>query len=216
MLTEPVTSMDRERQAGPISRVVGLYQTFLRRSLEHFFPDAVLDIESDRSFINWDGSPREEHFTISNDPDGVGLRIDWFRTRYVFQHASPTDADSVVTPSWYADNMSHLELGADCVAGYIDAEAVEIVSHGAVFLARGRLEDTYLRLVAEIYALCDPRPHDPWPNHRVSSGASLAVKLAAMKPSAACPTKLWAKTASSRRSSTKAASRCAMPSMSLC
>ena len=90
MLTEPVTSMDRERQAGPISRVVGLYQTFLRRSLEHFFPDAVLDIESDRSFINWDGSPREEHFVVSSDPDGVGLLIDWFRTRYVFQHASPT------------------------------------------------------------------------------------------------------------------------------
>ena len=90
MLTEPVTSMDRERQAGPISRVVGLYQTFLRRTLEHFFPDAVLDIESDRSFINWDGSPREEHFVVSSDPDGVGLLIEWFRTRYVFQPASPT------------------------------------------------------------------------------------------------------------------------------
>lgn len=90
-----------------------------------------------------------------------------------------TDADSVVTPSWFADNMSYLAAGADCVAGYIDAEPGEIVSHGAAFLARGRLEDSYLRLVAEIYALCDPRPHDPWPNHRVSSGASLAVTLAA-------------------------------------
>ena len=90
-----------------------------------------------------------------------------------------TDADSVVTPSWYADNMSHLTAGADCVAGYIDAEPEEIVSHGTAFLSRGRLEDAYLRLVAEIYALCDPRPHDPWPNHRVSSGASLAVTLSA-------------------------------------
>lgn len=90
-----------------------------------------------------------------------------------------TDADSVVSPSWYANNMRHLESGVDCVAGYIDAEAPELVSLGSAFLARGRLEDTYLRLVAEIYALCDPRPHDPWPNHRVSSGASLAVKLAA-------------------------------------
>jgi hypothetical protein len=79
-----------ERTPGPISRVVGLYQTFLRRILEHFFPDATLDIESDRSFINWDGSPKEEHFRLSQDPDGVGLLIDWFRTRYVFQHASPT------------------------------------------------------------------------------------------------------------------------------
>ena len=87
MLTEPVILMDR--QPGPISRVVGLYQTFLRRILEHFFPDAVLDIEGDRSFINWDGSPQEQHFELGDDPDGVGLRIDWFRTPYLFQHASP-------------------------------------------------------------------------------------------------------------------------------
>jgi hypothetical protein len=90
-----------------------------------------------------------------------------------------TDADSAVSPSWYAENMRHLEDGADCVAGYIDAEAPEIVSLGAAFLERGRREDMYLRLVAEIYALCDPRPHDPWPNHRVSSGASIAVTVAA-------------------------------------
>src|SRR5262245_20200400 len=88
MPTEPVALMDRP--AGPVSRVVGLYQTFLRRILEHFFPDAVLDIESDRSFIDWDGSLREEHFTLTDDPDGFGLRIEWFRTRYIFQHASPT------------------------------------------------------------------------------------------------------------------------------
>ena len=90
-----------------------------------------------------------------------------------------TDADSVVNPVWYAGNIRHLQSGADCVAGYIDAEAPEIVSLGSTFLARGRLEDRYLRLVAEIYAQCDPRPHDPWPNHRVSSGASLAVTLPA-------------------------------------
>jgi hypothetical protein len=74
--------------------------------------------------------------------------------------------------------MHHLHSGADCVAGYIDAEAPEIVSLGPTFLARGRLEDSYLRLVAEIYAICDPRYHDPWPNHRVASGASIAVTLA--------------------------------------
>ena len=61
-----------------------------------------------------------------------------------------TDADSVVSPTWLSSNASHLEEGADCVAGYIDAEPAEIVSHGEAFLSRGRLEDTYLRLVAEI------------------------------------------------------------------
>src|SRR5262249_35466827 len=87
---EPLSSIDRDRPTGPISRVVGLYQTFLRRSLEHFFPEAVLDGESAPSGVNWDGAPPEDHFAVAGDPDGVGLLIDWFRTRYVFQHASPT------------------------------------------------------------------------------------------------------------------------------
>ena len=100
-----------------------------------------------------------------------------------------TDADSLVTPTWFIDNLHHLDSGVDCVAGYIDAEPAEIVSLGASFLARGRLEDTYLRLVAEIYALCDPRAYDPWPNHRVSSGASLAVTLAAYEAVGGMPDK---------------------------
>jgi hypothetical protein len=79
-----------ERQSGPVSKVVGLYQMFLRRSLEHFFPDAALETGGDRSFIDWDGSPREKNFEIQDDPHGHGVVIDWFRTRYVFQPGSPT------------------------------------------------------------------------------------------------------------------------------
>lgn len=90
-----------------------------------------------------------------------------------------TDADSCVSPTWFAATMAEFNNGADCVAGYIDANAEDIIALGVRFLARGRLEDLYLRLVAEIYARCDPRPHDAWPNHRVSSGASLAVTRAA-------------------------------------
>lgn len=90
-----------------------------------------------------------------------------------------TDADSSVAPTWFAETTKEFERGVDCVAGYIDANPLEIVNLGSRFLGRGRLEDTYLRLVAEIYARCDEQPHDPWPNHRVSSGASLAVTLAA-------------------------------------
>lgn len=90
-----------------------------------------------------------------------------------------TDADSTVSPTWFASTMREFDRGVDCVAGYIDANPLELVSLGRAFLGRGRLEDRYLRLIAEIYARCDKRPHDPWPNHRVSSGASLAVTLAA-------------------------------------
>ncbi len=90
-----------------------------------------------------------------------------------------TDADSRVAPTWLAATLREFDNGADCVAGYIDAIPAEYVALGDKFLARGRLEDTYLRYLAEIGARCDPRPHDPWPNHRVSSGASLAVTVAA-------------------------------------
>ncbi|OYU92026.1 MAG: glycosyl transferase family A [Bradyrhizobiaceae bacterium PARB1] len=92
-----------------------------------------------------------------------------------------TDADSCVSPTWVCSNLCELAKGVDCVAGYVDAAPSEIVMLGRGFLQRGRLEDTYLRLVAEIVARCDPRPHDPWPNHRVSSGASLAVTVEAYR-----------------------------------
>jgi DNA integrity scanning protein DisA with diadenylate cyclase activity len=78
-----------ERQPGPASKVVGLYQMFLRRSLEHFFPDSALEAGGDRSFIDLDGSPQEQNYEIQNDPHGHGVVIDWFRTRYVFQPGSP-------------------------------------------------------------------------------------------------------------------------------
>ena len=87
-----------------------------------------------------------------------------------------TDADSVVCATWVARTLELLE-SADAVAGYIEAKPEELVSLGPAFLQRGRLEDRYLARVAEIYSLCDPLPHDPWPNHRVTSGASLAVSL---------------------------------------
>ena len=90
-----------------------------------------------------------------------------------------TDADSCVSPTWFAATVEAMAGGVDCVAGYIDAFPAEIMRLGADFIQRSRLEDRYLRLMAEIHALCDPRLHDPWPNHRVSSGASLAVTLTA-------------------------------------
>jgi hypothetical protein len=78
-----------ERQSGPISKVVGLYQMLLRRSLEHFFPDASLDAGGDRSIIDWDGSVADETYRLADDPDGLGVEIEWFHTRYLFQPGSP-------------------------------------------------------------------------------------------------------------------------------
>lgn len=87
------------------------------------------------------------------------------------------DADSMISPLWLANSWREFSWGADCVAGYIDADPHEFVDLGLNFQHRGFLEEHYHALVAEIFALLDPRPHDPWPNHQVSSGASLAVTL---------------------------------------
>ncbi len=90
MENQSVVLAEHPTAMGPISKVVGLYQTFLRRSLEHFFPDASLIVEGDRSLLNWDGSLNEEHHQMTDDPDGLGVVIDWFGSRYVFQPGSPT------------------------------------------------------------------------------------------------------------------------------
>jgi hypothetical protein len=90
-----------------------------------------------------------------------------------------TDADSCVGPTWVAETRTAIEGGVDCVAGYVDAQPFEITALGETFLHRARLEDEYLALTAEIHALCGPEAHNPWPNHRMTSGASLAVTLCA-------------------------------------
>jgi len=88
-----------------------------------------------------------------------------------------TDADSIVAPTWLANTWRHFARGADCVAGYVDAHPTEFTRLGRDFQRRGLLEECYHSIVAEIFALLDPRPHDPWPNHQVSSGASLGITL---------------------------------------
>ncbi|MBV8228964.1 MAG: hypothetical protein JO329_03170, partial [Planctomycetaceae bacterium] len=90
MKEQSTVLMERPIAPGPISKVVGLYQTLMRRSLEHFFPDATLALEGDRILLNWDGGTRQDHYRLADDPDGLGVVIEWFGTRYVFQPGSPT------------------------------------------------------------------------------------------------------------------------------
>ena len=83
-------STQSERPSGPISRIVGVYQIVLRRTLEHFFPDAQLEILGDRSIIDWDGSADETYYRLHDDPDGLGVEIEWLGTRLAFQPGNPT------------------------------------------------------------------------------------------------------------------------------
>lgn len=79
-----------ERAAGSDSKVVGMYQVLLRLSLEHFFPDAALVTAGDRSFIRLNGGSDQPNYWIGDDPSGLGVSIEWFRTPYVLQPGSPS------------------------------------------------------------------------------------------------------------------------------
>ncbi|HEX8200278.1 MAG TPA: hypothetical protein VF590_07310 [Isosphaeraceae bacterium] len=78
-----------ERLMGSMSKVVGLYQTLLRRQLEHFFPEAILEPMGDRSVIDLHGAEAREHYRVADDPEGFGVEIEWFRSRFLFLPGSP-------------------------------------------------------------------------------------------------------------------------------
>lgn len=92
-----------------------------------------------------------------------------------------TDADTRVPPDWVARNLAALEAGADAVAGRIALDPDEAALLPPSLHARGALEDAYDALLTEAEARIDPDPHDPWPCHRTTIGASLSVRLAAYR-----------------------------------
>jgi DisA bacterial checkpoint controller nucleotide-binding len=86
---EYTLSMHGTRPTGPISRVVGVYQMVLRRTLEHFFPDAQLDVLGDRSIIDWDSSSDETLYRVHDDPNALGLEIEWLGSHLAFVPGNP-------------------------------------------------------------------------------------------------------------------------------
>jgi cellulose synthase/poly-beta-1,6-N-acetylglucosamine synthase-like glycosyltransferase len=85
-----------------------------------------------------------------------------------------TDADSQVAPDWVVRNLAAIEAGADAVLGRI-----ELDDEGKLLPQpqhrRGKLEDTYEKLLAELSGRLDPVDCNPWPHHTTISGASLAI-----------------------------------------
>lgn len=92
-----------------------------------------------------------------------------------------SDADSRVPSDWVARNLAALEAGADAVAGRIQIDEAEWAALPKSLRARGKLEDAYSDLLTELEARIDHDPHDPWPCHRTTIGATLAVRLSAYR-----------------------------------
>lgn len=92
-----------------------------------------------------------------------------------------TDADSRVATTWIAENLAAIDAGAEAVTGDIALDAADEARLPELIRARGFLEATYGRQLTELASLIDPEPHNPWPHHRTTSGASLAITLGAYR-----------------------------------
>ena len=92
-----------------------------------------------------------------------------------------TDADARVGPRWISVNLATIAAGADLVAGFVRADRAEHARLPIAVIQRGQLESRYEWLLAELLARMDLEAHDPWPRHRIASGASLALTLAAYR-----------------------------------
>lgn len=117
--------------------------------------------------------------------DFAGAHAGWARRRAMDAAADwlgkaggailSTDADSRVPRDWVVRNLAAIAEGADAVAGRVELDVEEGKLLPAMLHARGRLEDIYDALITEAEARIDPDPHDPWPCHRTTIGATLAV-----------------------------------------
>ncbi len=85
-----------------------------------------------------------------------------------------TDADTVVSSDWIAQNLAAIEGGADAVGGAIHFTSEELASLPEGARRALRWDARYQSLVAELEHWLDPQPGDPWPRHLQHFGASLA------------------------------------------
>ncbi len=90
-----------------------------------------------------------------------------------------TDADSRVASDWLSANLAAFRAGADAVAGFVEADAIERHRLAPHMIERLAAEQAYDTLLAELEARLDPQDHDPLPRHRMASGASLGLTLQA-------------------------------------
>jgi hypothetical protein len=90
-----------------------------------------------------------------------------------------TDADSRPRRDWLTRSMATLHEEVDVVAGSVMLEPA-CPAWPLALQWRHDLESEYNRLLDEIDTRCDPVPHNPWPAHRLCSGANLAFRAAAL------------------------------------
>ena len=84
------SSMRSERPSGPISRIVGVYHMVLKRTLEHFFPDASPRRRRRSKHHRLGRLGRRDLLPAPRRSDGLGVEIEWLGTRLMFQPGNPS------------------------------------------------------------------------------------------------------------------------------
>jgi hypothetical protein len=125
-----------------------------------------VELEADKANAGWARRLAMDAAARIAAPDGVLLT---------------TDADTLLHCDWIEANLKEIAAGHDAVAGYVMADADELMELPPAILERGRLEWEYQQLAAELDARVDCEAHDPWPRHNQNCGASAAVTLRAYR-----------------------------------
>ena len=89
-----------------------------------------------------------------------------------------TDADAEPAPDWLRANLAALNAGADLVGGRIHGAPEEEALLPPLVQTRARALLAFQDRMTRIESALDPVPHDPWPRHRDTLGASLGVRAA--------------------------------------
>lgn len=91
-----------------------------------------------------------------------------------------TDADSRVDAGWVATHAKRFNEGLDIVCGFVTPDLTDAPMPSFEMIVRGAMEFEYSQLMAELHALVDPDPSDPWPTHIVETGANLAIRASVL------------------------------------
>lgn len=102
-----------------------------------------------------------------------------------------TDGDTRVAQTWVAGMLAAFDEGADAVFGRILVDSDELACCGADTRSIHLRDVCYRSLVAELDALLDPVPWDPWPRHFQHFGPSIAVTTEIYQRAGCLPVRPW-------------------------
>ncbi len=136
---------------------------------------------------------REETFPPQQANIGTARRTlfdeacERFESEGVDGIVASTDADTSVAPDWIARTLAEFATGAQAVGGRIVLSPAGLHSLGPTLRAMHLRDTGYRILLANLEALVDPQPCDPYPRHHQHFGASLAVRVSTYRRAGGIP-----------------------------